>query len=218
MDQYKALDHDDRVSDHLCVPYMTADVQKIGDLPTRFKYSHSAPNSFGLSPVEILLASDAELNAIAPVKTIAPYRRGMGMAGKGLGKRVRDLKGELRKRRWGEVDALAGPRPTRTGSNDVPVGRRGEGEERHERKGKRLGRKERMKMKVVEEGDGIAESVPLQTKPLAGINQLSEDQPLNMANGGSPLPEGGRGEAEGKKRRKKKKKDKAEGQGLVFFD
>jgi len=71
-------------------------------MPTRFKYTRSAPLDLGLTPVEILLATDAELNALTPVRHMAPYRRGgMGRTGQGLGRRVRDLKSQLSGRKWG---------------------------------------------------------------------------------------------------------------------
>ena len=45
----------------------------IGDLPTRFKYRKVDANNFGLSPVEILLADDKDLNQVAGLKILAPY-------------------------------------------------------------------------------------------------------------------------------------------------
>ncbi|KAL0073519.1 KRI1-like family C-terminal-domain-containing protein [Phycomyces blakesleeanus] len=45
-----------------------------GDLPTRFKYTHTEPEDFGLTAEEILLADDAELNKYVGLKALAPYR------------------------------------------------------------------------------------------------------------------------------------------------
>ncbi|OCH91086.1 Krr1-domain-containing protein [Obba rivulosa] len=47
----------------------------VGDMPTRFKYTKVAPQTFGLSPEEILMATDAELNSYVGVKKLAPYRK-----------------------------------------------------------------------------------------------------------------------------------------------
>ncbi len=78
--------------------------RQIGDLPTRFKYAKSAPADFGLSPVEILLATDEELNGLVGLKHLAPYRgsRNYGAAGRGMNERVRQLKQKLQQRQWGE--------------------------------------------------------------------------------------------------------------------
>ncbi|KAJ3339899.1 hypothetical protein HDU93_007673 [Gonapodya sp. JEL0774] len=45
-----------------------------GDLATRFKYTTTSTESFGLTPVEILLADDKELNELISLKKLAPYR------------------------------------------------------------------------------------------------------------------------------------------------
>ena len=174
----------------------------------------STPHNFGLSPVEILLASDAELNTVAPVKTLAPYRRGLGVVGKGLGKRVRELKGELRKRRWGDTETSSSTQFRRigTGSNDVPVGLRNGGEPK-ERKGKRLGRKQRLKAKRLEEKQGPlinGSEGGAGSKRYNASGQDNEDT-LN----GHSLQSGA--ESEGRKRRKKSKRDKAESD-LQIFD
>jgi len=91
------------------IGYLAED--QIGDIKTRFKYTRSAPVDLGLTPVEILLATDAELNALAGMRHLAPYRRGgFGRAGMGLGKRIRELKSTLRQRRWGEEEGAEASR------------------------------------------------------------------------------------------------------------
>ncbi|KAJ3410956.1 KRRI-Interacting protein 1 [Chytridiales sp. JEL 0842] len=46
----------------------------IGDMPTRFKYRKVEPDTYGLKPDEILVAPDAALNDLMPLKRIAPFR------------------------------------------------------------------------------------------------------------------------------------------------
>ena len=47
---------------------------KIDGMACRFKYQSVQPTSFGLDPVEIMAADDANLNAHASIKKLAPYR------------------------------------------------------------------------------------------------------------------------------------------------
>jgi protein KRI1 len=57
MDEYYALDFEDVVG---------------GDLATRFKYTQTEPEDYGLSAVDILLADDKELNKYLSIRTLAP--------------------------------------------------------------------------------------------------------------------------------------------------
>lgn len=43
-------------------------------IPTRFYYTSTAPENYGLAPAEILLATDTELNSYVGLKKLAPYR------------------------------------------------------------------------------------------------------------------------------------------------
>ncbi|GAA6001833.1 hypothetical protein JCM10207_002341 [Rhodosporidiobolus poonsookiae] len=90
VDDYYALDYED----------------KVGDLKTRFRYAKVQPTSFNLSAEEILLATDAELNAFMSLKKMAPYRQDSAawqrkQADKQR-KKLKELRDVLRRRKWGE--------------------------------------------------------------------------------------------------------------------
>lgn len=59
MDEFYKLDYEDTVG---------------GDLKTRFKYTKTKPNRFGLDTPEILLIDDKELNQHISLKKLAPYQ------------------------------------------------------------------------------------------------------------------------------------------------
>lgn len=46
----------------------------VAGMPTRFKYTTAAPQTFALTPADILMATDKELNEYVSVKRYAPYR------------------------------------------------------------------------------------------------------------------------------------------------
>jgi protein KRI1 len=174
----------------------------IGDLRTRFKYTKSAPASFGLTPADILMATDAELNEIVSVKHLAPYRRGLGIAGRGLGGRVRALKSRVAQRKWGDEMPVENKRgvPTKRegpgGANALPLG---------ERK-KRLGKNERKKRAQDGEGEGEGAEEVEATAPAAGKRKRDDEAAPAAA---APAAAGGES-GEGKKKRRKKKKAGAE--------
>lgn len=57
MDEYYSLDFEDVIG---------------GDLATRYKYIQTEPEDFGMTPEEILLADDKELNKVISIKSLAP--------------------------------------------------------------------------------------------------------------------------------------------------
>ncbi|KAI9303353.1 KRI1-like family-domain-containing protein [Cunninghamella echinulata] len=57
MDEYYSLDFEDVIG---------------GDLATRYKYIQTEPEDFGMTPEEILLADDRELNKVISIKSLAP--------------------------------------------------------------------------------------------------------------------------------------------------
>ncbi|KAI9289760.1 KRI1-like family C-terminal-domain-containing protein [Umbelopsis sp. AD052] len=78
----------------------------IGDLPTRFKYRKVDANNFGLSPVEILLADDKDLNQVAGLKVLAPFRPAEKQASdkarfeKSKKFKLREFRKKLKDRQW----------------------------------------------------------------------------------------------------------------------
>ncbi|KAF9523871.1 KRI1-like family C-terminal-domain-containing protein [Crepidotus variabilis] len=137
----------------------------IGDLPTRFKYMPTEPTTYSLTPAEILMASDKELNEYMSVKKYAPYRldkQDKHRYSKKNQDKLRELKGKLVERGGGRADF--GRRDDNHGA--------GEGEAKQK---KRKGKKERMKMKAVSGDQGVDSEQPLQD--LAGEVKSLADEP-----------------------------------------
>ncbi|GAA5850066.1 hypothetical protein JCM8547_001001 [Rhodosporidiobolus lusitaniae] len=90
VDEYYALDYEDQV----------------GGVKTRFKYAKVQPQAFNLTAEEILLATDAELNAFMSLKKLAPYRMDspawLKKEHEKQRKKVRELREVLKRRKWGE--------------------------------------------------------------------------------------------------------------------
>ncbi|KAF5383395.1 hypothetical protein D9757_006159 [Collybiopsis confluens] len=99
----------------------------VGGMPTRFHYTHVQSQDFLLTPAEILMATDAELNEYMGIKKYAPYRKD-GKWDSKRGDRLKDLKRKITERGHGGDGAA-------TTQEDKP-GK------------KRKGKKERMKMKM----------------------------------------------------------------------
>ncbi|KAK4057571.1 Kinetochore protein Spc24 [Microbotryomycetes sp. JL221] len=74
---------------------------KIGDLQTRFKYTKVEPNDFSLTPQEILLATDNELNEYMSLKKLAPYRSDSNVVKRNK-KKLKELRDILKTREWGQ--------------------------------------------------------------------------------------------------------------------
>lgn len=73
-----------------------------GGTAARFHYQKVEPTDFGLTPAEILLATDAELNAVASLKRLATYRT--TDSGKRNRRAMQELRDRLRRRKWGDME------------------------------------------------------------------------------------------------------------------
>ncbi|KAI0628411.1 KRI1-like family C-terminal-domain-containing protein [Trametes polyzona] len=163
----------------------------VAGMPTRFKYTKVEPQNFGLTPAEILMATDAELNSYMGIKKIAPYRK----EGKGRNwdskraARLKELKTKLKERGVsGSLEAAAAA----------------------QEKKKRKGKKERMREKAAAAGaageaGGEGEGGDGASSEKAGRKRKSEE--LEEQDEGGQAQENG--EASGKKRRRRHKKSTA---------
>lgn len=106
-------------------------------MPTRFKYAKVQPQNFALTPAEILMATDVELNEYMSVKKYAPYRKEAKWDST-RNDRLRELKTKVKER----SGSFGGFRESGAGqvAGEAPVK-------------KRKGKKERMKMKGDAPGD-----------------------------------------------------------------
>ncbi|KAG7091205.1 hypothetical protein E1B28_010257 [Marasmius oreades] len=107
----------------------------VGGMPTRFKYTKVKPEAFALTPVELLLANDKELNEYMSIKKYAPYRND-GKWDAQRNQRLQELKVKIAQRH-GDNPGL-GDSGFATINENRPAK-------------KRKGKKERMKMKLLAE-------------------------------------------------------------------
>jgi protein KRI1 len=101
----------------------------VAGMPTRFKYTTAAPQTFALTPAEILMATDKELNQYVSVKRYAPYRAEKWDHNRG--ERLLEFREKLKER-------VGGTRTSHRSEDPTPK--------------KRLGKKERQKMKAATAG------------------------------------------------------------------
>ncbi|CAL1711960.1 unnamed protein product [Somion occarium] len=110
----------------------------VAGMPTRFKYTKVQPQAFALTPEEILLATDAELNQYMGIKKYAPYRKDGSNWDKNRAARFQELKTKIKERRA----KLMGERPEEAFPETEKPAK------------KRKGKKERMKEKAVATAGG----------------------------------------------------------------
>lgn len=156
-------------------------------MPTRFKYIPVQPQNFALTPVEILMATDQELNEYMSVKKYAPYRKEMKWDST-RNDRLKEFKNKVTER----IPSGLAAGSSRDGAGEKPAK-------------KRKGKKERMKMKTGgadEEGDIDMDAAG---NPSTGV---SSDALKRKRTTEDPEPEekATDGEVHGKKKRRRKKK------------
>ena len=205
-------------------------------MPTRFHYTSVTPENYGLTPAEILLATDAELNSYVGLKKLAPYRIDKGgcaclvvsigisstltaLGGKGKKnwdpKRVQRLK-EFHESLHSRVASHYEGSWSLGGGTNV----KSKATEAQEEKKKRKGKKERAKLKAMqgenhEEGvDGDNDDVRLE---VVGESQKRIRDPEMSSHSHTSLPGEAERDAEDgvpkKKRRRRHKKVSSGGGG-----
>jgi protein KRI1 len=95
-------------------------------MPTRFKYASVPAQDFQLTPAEILMADDTDLNQYMSIKKYAPYRKNT-MWDRNRGERLKEFKQKVKSCTLGDAGQI----------NSEPK--------------KRKGKKERMRLKQIEE-------------------------------------------------------------------
>lgn len=124
---------------------------QVAGMPTRFRYTTTPKSSYGLTPTEILLADEKDLNEYVGVKKLAPYRKQRDTWDAKRSERLYEFK----KKVSGRVSAVA-----------IDVN---EGEHLNDGKNKtkkRKGRKERMREK--------AEHAPLEADAVTDVGATDE--------------------------------------------
>ncbi|POV94507.1 hypothetical protein PSHT_16181 [Puccinia striiformis] len=77
----------------------------IGDMPTRFKYTNTEATDW-MTPEQILMATDAELNQVIGLKKLAPYRSATNDRKLATRKKkLKELRKKLKTRTWGETNS-----------------------------------------------------------------------------------------------------------------
>lgn len=157
-------------------------------MPTRFKYTKVAPQSFALTPAEILLATDAELNQYMGLKKYAPYRKDGRNWDQKRVDRLKELKQKIRER----SSALGAGEDLTKVLPEKPAK-------------KRKGKKERMKEKAAAQDVDMAEEGEDEEKlaKATGSNgtkrKAAEEEPAE-----AEVPAAGESSSKKKRRRHKK--------------
>ncbi|KAI0250084.1 KRI1-like family-domain-containing protein [Lactifluus subvellereus] len=122
---------------------------QVAGMPTRFRYTPVANTSFALTPAEILLADDKDLNEYVGLRKLAPYRNRHDTWDAKRAERLREFKKKVSARVGGGVGGIIGA--------ELVVD--GDGERRAK---KRKGKKERMREKAARAPDGAEMSAEVE--------------------------------------------------------
>ena len=133
-------------------------------MPTRFQYTAVPPDHFSLTPAEILMATDAELNQYMSIKRMAPYKN-KAARDKDRAAKMKALKETINGRTWGgvPVEELDW---NENGANDL------NGKAAKKRKGK----KERLKAKKLAESQSQEEGMDQHRPPRVSKNIEDEEE------------------------------------------
>lgn len=127
-------------------------------LPTRFKYVPVLPSAYGLSPLEIFMADDTDLNEVVGLKKLAPYRRDKGKAWDSKrNEKLREFRKNLGEKRPGYRGSNSHSHSTGAGAIDGEIpeeGGGGDGDGTRSNPKKRKGKKERQKEKLMANTQG----------------------------------------------------------------
>ncbi|KAF5354624.1 hypothetical protein D9756_005653 [Leucocoprinus leucothites] len=123
----------------------------VGDLPTRFKYVPVASQSYSLTPTEILLATDKELNEFMSVKRYAPYKNDARKWDAKRQQKLKELKQALTERSKNGGWLVSNSQHNGVGPGTSTSGQSGEGVQMQK---KRKGKKERMRARAAAEAKG----------------------------------------------------------------
>ncbi|KAJ3043218.1 KRRI-Interacting protein 1 [Rhizophlyctis rosea] len=193
LDEYYQMDYEDM----------------IGDLPTRFKYRPVEADTFGLTPLEILQADDADLNEFYSLKKIAPFRRGELVMKdrekfkKSRKKRLKEFRKKLEERKTEGQDGEAGRKDGWTvGGEGAGVGKKRKREREGGVREETVGPVD--KVEVKEEGDVPAsEGEKKKKKKKKAADEVKEEVKAEIKEEGGSR--NGEGATDGHKKKKFKK-------------
>lgn len=133
-------------------------------MPTRFQYTAVPPDHFSLTPAEILMATDGELNQYMSIKRMAPYKNKAAWD-KDRAAKMKALKETINGRTWGGV-----PVEELSWNENGANGLNGKAAK------KRKGKKERLKAKKLAKSQPQEEGMDQHRPPRVSKNIEDEEE------------------------------------------